>query len=64
NAFYSKPQQHGLDSLTLSIAFIYTRLSIPIVMNSPAAYLQRQVVWDIRFRHTQADGCYFYVARL
>ncbi|EJL6628315.1 hypothetical protein NMS34_001701 [Vibrio cholerae] len=60
--------------MTLSIAFIYTRLSIPVylspfiythrVMNSPAAYLQRQVVWDIRFRHTQADGCYFYVARL
>ncbi|MFU7503713.1 hypothetical protein ACA545_17550 [Vibrio cholerae] len=50
--------------MTLSIAFIYTRLSIPIVMNSPAAYLQRQVVWDIRFWHTQADGCYFYVARL
>ncbi|EJL6703674.1 hypothetical protein NMS58_000705 [Vibrio cholerae] len=55
--------------MTLSIAFIYTRLSIPFiythrVMNSPAAYLQRQVVWDIRFRHTQADGCYFYVAQL
>ncbi|EGQ8222477.1 hypothetical protein GUM54_04785 [Vibrio cholerae] len=54
--------------MTLSIASIPVYLSPFIythkVMNSPAAYLQRQVVWDIRFRHTQADGCYFYVARL